>query len=68
MFSQNIDCLATSVNKVLGPEHIIETGDTEEDVGSVDYHFVDQEFDEDFYENLASGKFWHICNKYNFLQ
>ena len=60
MFNQKIDCLAASVGGALGPVNIIETGDTEKDVDSVDYHYVDQEFDEEFYENLASGKFWHI--------
>ena len=60
MFDENIDTLAASVDGSLGPVNIIETGDIEEDVDSIDYHYVDQIFDEELYENLKSGKFWQI--------
>ena len=60
MFDQNINCLAALVDDSLGPVNIIETGNIEEDVDSIDYHFVDQIFDEELYENLKSGKFWHM--------
>ena len=60
MFDENIDTLAASVDESLEPVNIIETGNIEEDVYSIDYHYVDQIFDEEFNENLKSGKFWQI--------
>ena len=60
MFNENIDALATSVGDSLGPVNIIENGNIEEDVDSIDYHYVDKIFDEELYENLKSGKFWQI--------
>ena len=60
MFDENIEALAASVDDSLGPVNIIETGNIEEDVDSIDYHYVDQIFDEEFYENLKSGKFWQM--------
>ena len=59
MFSQNIDYLAASFHEALEPVNNIETANTEEEeVDSINYHFVDQSFDEEFYKNLKSGKFW----------
>ena len=60
MFDENIEALAASVDDSLGPVNIIETGNIEEDVDSIDYHYVDQIFDEKLYENLKSGKFWQM--------
>ena len=64
MFDENIDTLAASVDESLEPVNIIETGNIEEDVDSIDYHYVDQMFDEELYENLKSGKFWQIHYKF----
>ena len=59
MFSQNIDILAASVHEAWEPINNIETPNTEEEeVDSISYHFVDQIFDEEFYKELKSGKFW----------
>lgn len=60
MFTQNIDRLAASVDEALGPVNIIVPENTEEDVDSIKYHFVDKELDEEFYESLKSGKFRHM--------
>ena len=59
MFSRNIDILAASVHEAWEPINNIETPNTEEEeVDSISYHFVDQLFDEEFYKELKSGKFW----------
>ena len=59
MFSQNIDYLTASVHEALEPVNNIGTANTEEEeVDSINCHFVDQIFDEEFYKNMKSGKFW----------
>ena len=63
MFTQSIDYLAVSVDEALEPVNIVVTENTEEDVDYINYHYVDEECDEEFYENLKSGKFRHIYKK-----